>query len=254
MTVHRNQGRLERDAVALADGSLPASRQARVERAIAASPRLRASVDAQRRALTAIRQSGLEGAPAALRARLELARDPRRRWRPGRPIAVSAAASVLAAAGLSTVLIGGGGPGAPTVAAAATLGSRAQAVALHASRGAPPAVAVGIAYPNWSARFGLRALGMRRDRLDGRLATTVFYGNGRQRIAYTIVSGTPLRPGAVSHSTVWKGMPLETLSAGGRVTVSWVEQGHSCVLSATGTPASTLAGLASSEDAPSLYG
>ncbi len=214
-------------------------------------------IAAERRALEALAIAAQERAPAAMRARLELARDPRPRWRPGRPFAAFAATAGVAAAALSTavaLLIGGGGPGAPTVAAAATLGSRPQAVALHVPRGAPPGVsAAGIAYPGWSAQFGWRALGVRRDRLDGRMATTVFYGSGSRGIAYTIVSGAPLAPGAVSRSSTWEGTRLKTLSAGGRVIVSWVQDGHSCVLSAIGTPTSTLAHLAASQRASSSY-
>ncbi len=215
-------------------------------------------IAAERRALEMLSIAAQERAPAALRARLELARDPRPGWRPGRPLAAFAATAGVAAAALSTavaLLIGGGGPGAPTVAAAAALGARTQAVALHLRTGVPPgASAAGIAFPDWSTQFGLRTLGERDDHLGGRLATTLFYGNGRQRIAYTIVSGTSLPAGAASHSSVWGATRLETLSAGGRVIVSWVQDGHSCVLSATGTPVSTLARLASSEANPSVYG
>lgn len=255
MTVRRHQHRLERDAVSLADGSLPASRQARVERAIADSPPLRASVAVQRRALRAIRESGMEDAPAALRARLELARDPRPRWWASRPLASLAATAALATAALSLLLLAGGGASsAPTVAAVATLGWRAPTVALRASAASPGVSAAGIAFPDWSPQFGLRAVGIRRDRLDGRLATTVFYGQERQRIAYTIVSGAPLPAGAIAHGSMWGTARLETMSAGGRVVVSWLQSGHSCVLSATTTPASTLSRLAASENQPSVYG
>jgi hypothetical protein len=46
----------------------------------------------------------------------------------------------------------------------------------------------GLAFPDWSER-GWRAVGMRRDEIDGRRAVTVRYRSGRRALTYTIVAG-----------------------------------------------------------------
>lgn len=239
----------QRDAVALADGSLRPDRRTRVKRTVASSPELAASLAAQRRALDAIRENGLHSAPAGLRARLELARAPTQSRRAPRCRVVLGGG--LAAAALSAIVvlvIGVGSSAAPSVASASTLGGRvptASLVSTTADHGTLAGVsAAGISFPDWAARFGFKAAGVRRDRFDGRLATTVFYGRGGERIAYTIVSGAPLSAGAAAKQSVWGGTRLASLSVRGRVVVTWRRDGHSCVLSATRTPATTLALLA----------
>src|SRR5438132_1188267 len=71
------------------------------------------------------------------------------------------------------------GSGEPTVANAAQLASRGSdrpAPAATGVRLTQLAAAVGdVEFPNWYAAFGWRPAGLRRDRLDGRGATTVFY-------------------------------------------------------------------------------
>jgi hypothetical protein len=228
----------ERDLTALADGSLPASRRPRVERAVAGSPELQADLAAQRRALAALADAAEERAPSALRARLELARDPRpSRIRPSRGwTAVPAAAAAAAAVVVLTV---GGGPGAPTVASAATLAFRAPVQ--PAGSVAPGTetltwpVAAGLTFPDWVREYGFDAVGARTDRLDGRVATTVYYKRGANRIAYTIVSGRALAAGTAARSTTWHGTHLLSFNARGRAVVTWLRGGHTCVLS--GNPA-----------------
>jgi hypothetical protein len=232
--IRRRRQPSEGELAALADGSLPASRQARVERAVAASAQLQADVAAQRRALAAVSQAGGERAPSALRARLELARDPRPRSRRprGRWAAVPAAAAVAAAIALTV-----GGPAAPTVAAAATLAGRAPVEPAGAGQGTTLRwpTASGLWFPDWATRFGFVAIGMRRDRLNGRDATTVFYKRDGQRIAYTIVSGRPLAAGASTRAATWAGTRLSSFGLAHRVVVTWLRSGHTCVLS--GSPA-----------------
>jgi hypothetical protein len=91
--------------------------------------------------------------------------------------------------------------------------------------------AAGLPFPNWAGRFGFSAVGMREDRLDGRLATTVFYSRAGQRVAYTIVSGSPLAVGAHTRLSTWNGTVLRSFPAGGRAVVTWLRSGHTCVLS-----------------------
>ena len=124
----------ERELAALADGSLPASKRVRVERAVAASPELQGIVAAQRRALVAIDDAATERAPAALRARLELLRGPSGNRAPAKPrfsvpsfglARVIPAAGLVAAAVVAALVITlGGGISSPTVAQASVLATR----------------------------------------------------------------------------------------------------------------------------------
>src|SRR5436309_16098956 len=99
----------ERDLAALADGSLAPARRARVERALAASPERQAELHEQRVALAAVRDLSSERAPAALRARVALARPARRPARRIGALVFAGTAAVTAAAGLTL----GGGPASP---------------------------------------------------------------------------------------------------------------------------------------------
>ncbi len=253
MIVNPRQNRpTERELAALADGSLPVRRRARVEHAVASSPQLQADLAAERRALRAIRGAADERAPAALRARLELARDPNPRWRLPRFMTATAASSAVAVAAFAAALVlvfGGGATGAPTVAAAAALGTRQPvSVATESPNdsGVLPGVsAAGISFPDWGSSFGFEAVGVRRDQLGDRLATTVYYARGDQQIAYTIMSGPPLRAGAAMRQSVWQGTRVASFLTKGRVVVSWLRNGHTCVLSGPDTPMAVLARLAS---------
>jgi hypothetical protein len=228
----------ERDLTALADGSVSASRRPRVERAVAASPELQEDLAAQRRALAAISIAAEERAPSALRARLELARDPRpRKALPRRGLTAIPAAAAAAAA--VVVLTVGGGPGAPTVASAATLAFRAP---LHPA-GAEVSrtetlswpTAGGLSFPDWVREYGFRAIGARTDRLGDRVATTVFYKRDGARIGYTIVSGHALARGTAASGSMLRGTRLWSFTKSGRAVVTWLRGGHTCVLS--GNPA-----------------
>jgi hypothetical protein len=105
--------------------------------------------------------------------------------------------------------------------------------------------AAGIQFPDWGRSFGYGAIGLRHDHLGDRLATTVFYARGDERLAYTIMSGSPVPAGASLHQSVWNGVRIGSFLTDGRVVVTWVQNGHTCVLSGTNTPAELLAQLAS---------
>ncbi len=190
MNHHDSQHRpTERDLVALADGSLPAARRVPVERTVAASPQLRASVSAQRRALGAIAVARAESAPAALRARLALAHPPRRARAPRLALrAFGPATLALAALAIVAVLVvGGGTAGEPNVAEAAVLATRAPLAPAPSQQGNSALLhrlrAAGLPYPYWEDHFGFKAVGVRRDRIGGRVATTVYYSRARRRLA-----------------------------------------------------------------------
>ena len=240
----------DRDLVALADESLPAARRVRVQRAVAASPALQASVAAQHRALTAVALAGSESAPTALRARLALAHPPRRARVPRLALrAFGPAAVALATVSIVAVLVVGSGPaGQPSVAQAAVLATRAPLAPAPSHHGDSALLhglrAAGLPYPYWEDRFGFKAVGVRRDRIDGRTATTVFYTHAGRRLAYTIISGRPLAVNSATHTTLSPATRLRSFSQHGRIVVTWLRRGHSCVLSGANIPLSTLLRLA----------
>lgn len=237
----------ERDLAALADGSLPAARRGQVERAVDASPALQADIAAQRRVLNAVRDAASESAPAALRARVAFAAQPRRRSarRPVTAVTATALGGVIAAVAVLAV----GSTGGTTVAQASVVAARPAQVPAPApptdSAALPRLRAAGLPYPYWDDAFGYRAVGVRYDRISGRLATTVFYARGGARVAYTIVAGAALPAGEPTSSTVINGVRLRTLSAHGRTVVTWVRAGHTCVLVGSRTTSDTLLRLAS---------
>ncbi len=250
------EGKLERELAAYADGSLDPGRRARVERAVSESPELQADVAAQRRALEAVAEVQQERAPAALRARIELARRPERRptlsGRAGLAVAGLGSAAMALAVAL-VILIGGGGGSALTVAQASALAGRSpqQAVPVVASGSAtvPGVFAAGLAYPAWSGSFGYQATGVRRDRVSGRLATTLYYQRSGTELAYTIVSGRPVPLGERASATTRDGVALRWLTGNGRrPVVTWVRAGHTCVLSGSGVSVPALLELASWRD------
>ena len=249
MSLHRHQPS-ERELAALADGTLSARRRVQVERAVAASPELQAIVSAQRQALVAIDHAADERAPATLRARLQLMREPGRDAPAKRAMRfLPAGALAAAAATIALVLTLSSGLSTPTVAQAAALAKR------PAMTSAPAAVpgsvtlaglrAAGLPFPYWSDKFGFHATGVRHDRLDGRPATTVFYSRGAQRIAYTIVSGRPLPAGASASGATHDGVWVRALRAHGLRVVTWLRASHSCVLAGRTVSFTTLTSLAS---------
>jgi anti-sigma factor RsiW len=235
---------------ALADGTLDPARRAEVEARIGASPELSALYERERRVVVALHQArAADRAPERLRARIEAAR-------PARSIVVrrrlgygGAVAAALAAVGLALVLaLPGGAPGAPSVSDAAALAARGPTTA------APAAEQIGsgsrlnqnvgeVYFPDWTARFGWRAVGARTDRLGGRQAVTVYYAWHGKRVAYTIVAAPPLAEPAAQR-TVLNGVELRTLSVNGQRVVTWRESGDTCVLSGSGVSVSRLQKLA----------
>ena len=246
---------LMRDLSALADGSLPEERRAATEAKVAASPELAAIVADQREAVEAVRAT-LPLAPDRLRARVHAmgakSRPTHRRWL--MPAGGLAAAAAAVAAAL--VLAIGGNAAAPTVADAAALTVRpavASAPAPEQSRPLLEASVGGIAFPDWAAAFGWRAVGQRTDKLDGRHTVTVFYAKGSKRIGYTIVDGTALAWPDGARQTIRRGTDVRSIELSGRTVVTWRRDGHSCVMSAgKGVSRSELVTLAAWRDGGSL--
>jgi hypothetical protein len=192
-------------------------------------------------------QSRSEQAPPRLRAwlssELAQARTTRRRRR-----VLTTACATAAALAITLVIALPGGEEQANVAGVAAAGGRA------ATAPAPPPSRSNeyvldrsierVPFPNWHER-GWRAVGARDDVIDGRKAETVFYQRGGRRLAYTIVSGSPLPPPSDGARSVRARVELTRLTIDGRAVVTWRRRGHTCVLSGTGLHRHELLRLAS---------
>ena len=111
----------------------------------------------------------------------------------------------------------------------------------------------GVAFPYWEDRFGWRSTGTRRDHVNGRAVTTVFYADRRGRqIGYAIVAGTPA-PTQDHGAIAWRnGTRFRVLQLDGATVVSWLRDGHLCVVAGRGVSGATLLALASWHDRGSV--
>jgi hypothetical protein len=158
-----------------------------------------------------------------------------------RPVLAGAVATAMAAIALVVVLTLSGGPSSPSVVAAAELSP------LSTERQAPASFA-GVTYPDWGRHFGWFSVGGRDDTLGGRPTTTVFYRHTHHRIGYTVISGKPIAPPARAETVTVNGVQLHRFKLGEQDVVTFVRNGHTCVLSGKVHHASTLVKLASSEE------
>jgi anti-sigma factor RsiW len=240
------------DLSALADGSLDPARRAAVSARIAASPELSALYERERRVVELLHEArATDRAPASLRARIE-AQRPSRAVRTRRRISYGGAfAGALAAAALAVaLLLPAGSPGAPSVSQAAALAVLGPNVAAPTPDPATPAKldsAVDDEYfPNWSQRFASPATGARSDRINGRLAVTVYYQWRGKQLAYTIVASPALHQ-PTARVTLLNGTEYRAYRQNGRMIVTWRRDNHTCVLSAKNVPAIVLQRLAAWE-------
>jgi hypothetical protein len=175
MTEHRLSRREQALLVQLADGTLTGSARARAE-AIPDADRL---IERQRRVTRAL-GAGAARAPVQRRRSLPLA-----------PPWLLPAAAIAGMLILLAVLVPRGAPS--TVQRAADLAQEPATQTAPAATGTVLRADVdGVEFPDWGPAFGWQETGMRRDVLDGRATTTVFYEHTGHRLAYTIVTGPPL--------------------------------------------------------------
>ncbi len=260
---------LEAQLARLADGSLaPAQRDALREQ-VHDSPQLQARLAEQERAVALMRESEQTAAPASLRAAVQDRTDAagaRRRAgdrsrtsgragargrSPLRPGALGAGA-LVAAAVVAVLLLVTGGRAGPTVGRTARL-------ALAAATGPAPATAVGepnrlavrqsgIPFPSYVDSARWRVSGLRRDTLDGRRVTTVFYGRGAERVGYSIVSGAAL-PIPSGHASTVGDVRYVTRASRGLRLVTWRRDGHTCVIAGQAVSERALLALAVADEA-----
>ena len=251
MTDERKQP--EGELTRLADGSLPSDRHADLLAQVRESPELTAALAEQTRAVTMLR--GLDApAPASLRARVDELTGtsaPRRAPRRRRMLFLPGAAAIAAAAAAAVILVTGG-TAAPTVPAAAQL-----AVA-SATLPSPPAnpsdsdqlelQGAGIPFPAWGAKEGWTTDGARTDTVGGRQITTVFYkSRSGKRIGYAIASGAPLS-GVQGDTATRYGVTFTMGRAGDVNLITWVRNGHTCVIAGRNVSHATLLRLASADE------
>jgi hypothetical protein len=199
-------------------------------------------------------------APESLHSQVQalVADASRRRGRPrmghrrSPALASYAFAGALAAAVAAIVIaiaLGGGGNGPFIRQASALTLDRATAAAPREaphSSGQLAAAVEGVAFPYWEERFGWRSTGIRRDYVNGRAVTTVFYADRRgRRIGYAIVAGTPA-PKQDGGAIAWSnGTRFHVQQLHGATVVSWLRDGHLCVVAGRGVSGATLLALAS---------
>ncbi len=192
-----------------------------------------------------------ERAPAGLHARvdqLQVGAGGKRGLQPGlrgvvpRYVGLAAGVAAVLTTALALTL---GGAGAPSIAQAAMLAARGPVASAPRPDPQAPgrllAAHVGaLQFPSWQQQGGWKAVGTRTDQVGDRAVTTVYYSDGRSRIAYSIVSAPAL--GGLKTGAE----PYATIRPNGRTAVVWEEQNHTCILSSTDVSASELWGLASS--------
>jgi hypothetical protein len=198
------------------------------------------SLEAQRRSqrqqrIHALLAGGGPATPPRLHARIAaLQREPRPRPR-ARPLAVAAAAALATFAAVLVLTTGGSGPGGPTLASAAQLSDLQPTGPSPVHDLRRPALLrerfEGVTYPYWYEQFNWFTAGQRTDHLGGgRTAHTVFYRHTHHRIGYTVVSGTPLIAPRSADRRVVDGLEMRGYRDGDRDVVTFVRNGHTCVL------------------------
>jgi hypothetical protein len=238
------------DLAALADGTLaPGARDALLRR-MEDSPELTDALLDQHEALIAIRATEDETASPRLRALVEgmaaearardASRGRQRLFRRPRAFALGGSLAALAAAAAVLVSAGPSGPSVAEAAQVALAPPRAPAPAVKPDEKTLDAAVDGVAYPYWGDAAGWRAVGSRADAVEGRAIRTVVYQDAAgRRIGYAIAAGTPLSGAGGSRVGAFT-----VTSADGATVVTWLRDGHTCILAAHGVDARVLMKLA----------
>ncbi len=199
-------------------------------------------------------------APHSLREAIErdraraLARSRAPFWRRHGRGLLAAAGAVAAFAVIAIALTTGSEEVAPSL-------ESVEAVAQLDPTGAPPAPLGGsppvldakvgaLEFPDWEMKFGWRAVGRRADDLSGRAVTTVFYRNpDGARLGYAVVGGDALGGDPPGRQVTRNGKTYAVARGGEQTTVTWTQQGHTCVIVApSAVPQARLVDLAASRN------
>ena len=164
-----------------------------------------------------------------------------------RPALQLVAAGALTAV-LAVLLVFGLQGSRPTAERAAEIAQLpATSPAPDASGPVLQAAADGVRFPDWGPRFGWHATGMRRDEIDGRRTTTVFYEHMGHRLGYTIVSGPSLQRPARARIVKRNGLGISVYRDprhGGHDVAVFERGGRTCVIAGHVIHLSTLLELA----------
>jgi hypothetical protein len=241
----------------LADDSLTGAERDELAARVKASPALRTQLREQERAVALMRATDQIVAPASLRATINeltasapaarFRRIASPRWRPRLfvPLATGLAVAIVA------VVIAVQGSSAPTVSQTAHL-------ALSAATAPAPAEATAdhdllttrvgsVRFPSYADTVGWRATGARRDSLNGRTVTTVFYNApGGIRAGYSIVSGSTLADPDGQSVTI-HGIRYTFARVGSARLITWRLGGHTCVIAGRSLSDRTLLALATAD-------
>lgn len=177
---------------------------------------------------------------------------------PARRLAAAGALAAVAAVAVAIAISSGGGASSALSlreASALTLRPATTSAPLESisNRAQLRASVDGVSFPYWGERFGWRSTGARTDRVGGRAVTTVFYSDsGGRRIGYAIVAGTPA-PRSSGGVVAWREKtPYRLLTENGTAVVTWLRNGHLCVVSGRDVSPATLLRLASWSDGGSV--
>ncbi|MEA2380355.1 MAG: hypothetical protein QOH72_326 [Solirubrobacteraceae bacterium] len=178
-------------------------------------------------------------APLGLRERIERDREQARPVARRRRLGLGLAGSLtaVAAAAAAAIVISVGGTSAPGVLATVQLAGRGPALPAPRPDATHPALLKaqidGLPFPDWNAKFKWRASGARRDTIESRDATTVYYdAPGGVRLAYTILGGTAIKPPDGARTVRLRGTTLHVMNRGSQRIVVWNRARHTCVMSA----------------------
>lgn len=219
----------------LADGSLPPERQAEFRDQSARSPALARALAEQEHAVGVLRAVD-PPAPDSLRQWL----DDQTRQAPARarlpawlsPRIAFPAAAALAAV-VAAVIVIASSAGSNSSFSQATRATLAPATQPAPSKGGAMTLDVsagGIPFPYWEQTVGWHAWGMRSDTIAGHKSVTVFYSSPRGlRVGYTIVTGPPV-PVSGGSTVTSHGVPYTFVRTGSARLVTWVRQGHTCII------------------------
>jgi hypothetical protein len=246
----------EAELARLADGSLPATRQDELHAELQRSPALARALGEQEQAVSLVRAIDVQ-APDSLRLWLQEQTQEQKQTSPKRHrswfrprIAFPALGVAVAAVAAAVVIAVGGGSSVPTLdqATRAALAPSTMPAPTEADATTLDVSAGGIQFPYWEHTVGWEAAGARVDSLGGRHVVTVFYRDmdGARRVGYTIVTGPPVDVNGgvrvISH-----GIPYTLKRAGETRLITWLRNGHTCVIAGRGVTYATLLKLATAD-------
>jgi hypothetical protein len=245
-----------RALVRLADGSARRRDRAAFDSYSGLPAEANALLARQRQVATRLRAGGPAISPGLLR-KLDAAAGtrshprarPRAPWLALRPRPAFACAVLLVLAGLGGWrAIAGSAGSAPTIARIAMLADNPATGPAPRRNPVRPTllreVFGGVTFPDYGARFGVRASGQRTDDIGGRTIETVYYRlRGGERVSYSVVSGAWLKPPPSAPTVTVAGIAIRSYTEHGLSFVTLVRQGRTCVLAGL-VPARTMVALA----------